>query len=75
MLNKKNGNAEGELINAAYGLVQGVYGDGDMMSDAGDREFRKPEVQKAAMDAARAFIDKLTDECPVGSTASARRRR
>ena len=56
MLNEKNGNAEAELINAAYGLVQGVYGDGFMLSDAGDREWSKPEVQKAAMAAAKAFL-------------------
>ena len=56
MLNEKNGNAEAELVNAAYGLVQGIYGDGDMSSDAGYREWNKPEVQAAAMAAAKAFL-------------------
>lgn len=60
LLNGKNGNVEAEVINAAYGLVQGVYGDGDMMSDAGDRQWQKPDVQEAAMAAAKAFISKLS---------------
>ena len=61
MLNEKNGNAAAERINAAYGLVQGVYGGGDMSSDAGYREWQKPEVRKAAMDAAKAFLATI---CP-----------
>ena len=59
MLNEKNGNREAEIINAAYGLVQGVYGDGDMSSNAGHREWSKPKVQQAAMDAAEAFLAKV----------------
>jgi hypothetical protein len=56
MLNEQNGNAEAELINAAYGLVQGIYGDGDMSSDRGYQEWQRPEVQRAAMAAAKSFL-------------------
>lgn len=59
LLNKKNGSHAAEVINAAYGLVQGVYGDGDMMSDAGHEAWKRPEVESAAMKAAEAFIREL----------------
>jgi hypothetical protein len=64
MLNPKNGNAQAELINAAYGLVQGIYGDCSMTSDEGHREWQKPEVQEAAMKAARDFL--ATIRPPLG---------
>ncbi len=55
-LNPANGSAEAEIINAAYGLVQGVYGLGDMMSNVGHREWNKTHVQDEAMKAARSFV-------------------
>jgi hypothetical protein len=60
-LRQKQHNRKGQIIDAAYALVQSVYGD-DMYnptSDAGHRAWEKPDVQKAAMDAATAFIDTL----------------
>lgn len=56
MLEPKNGNAEAELINAAYGLVQGVYEAGDPAGNVAHREWERPEVQRAAMDAAKSFL-------------------
>lgn len=52
----KNVQRSSQLIDAAYGLVQGAFGDGHMQSDEGWIEWNKPEVQKAAMDAAKAFL-------------------
>jgi len=51
MLNDQNGNAKAEVINAAFGLVEGVYGD-----EASLREWDKPRIQKAALKAAKTFI-------------------
>lgn len=54
--------SDGQIIDAAYSLVQSVFGD-DMYnptSDAGQRAWEKPDVQKAAMEAATAFIDQVS---------------
>lgn len=56
MLEPKNGSAEAEVVNAAYGLVVGIYDAGDASGDTAHREWQKPEVQKAAMQAATAFM-------------------
>lgn len=61
-LNAENGSAAAEVINAAYGIVQGVYGGTDMLSDAGHREWCKPETQAAAMRAAEKFISDLKQQ-------------
>lgn len=53
MLNEKNGSAEAETINAAYGLLQGIYSDDENVAY---REWKKPKVQRAAMSAAKAFL-------------------
>jgi hypothetical protein len=51
---------EADVINGAYGLVQGVLGTfGDLNSDQGYREFQRPEIQAAAMEAARDFVRKI----------------
>ena len=54
---------EGQIIDAAYALVQSVYGDDlhNPFSDVGHRAWEKPDVQKAAMKAAETFIDSLRD--------------
>ena len=47
------------VIDAAYGLVQAVFGDGNLWSDAGHNEWNKPEVQEAAKSAARTFLAQI----------------
>ena len=56
MLNPANGNDAAELINAAYGLVQGVFGNGNMMSDAGHEVWKNDDIQIAAAKAAEQFL-------------------
>lgn len=47
------------VIDTAYGLVQGAFGNGNMWSDAGHDEWNKPEVQEAAKSAARTFLAQI----------------
>ena len=56
MLEPKNGCADAETVNAAYGLVNGIYEAGDASGNTAHREWQKPEVQQAAMEAAKAFM-------------------
>jgi hypothetical protein len=55
---------EGRIINAAYALVQSVYGDDihNPTSNAGHRAWERHEVQAAAMKAARAFLETVDPE-------------
>lgn len=46
-------------IDAAYGLVQGVYGYGNMDSDEGYRKWHDEGIQAAAMKAAKQFLGEL----------------
>lgn len=55
MLNDDNGTPEGEVINAAFGLVEGVFGDRTSL-----REWDKPDIQKAALKAAKVFMTELS---------------
>ena len=51
---------EAMIIDAAYGMVQGALGTfGDLNSDRGHRQFKRPEIQAAAMAAAKMFVDAL----------------
>jgi len=58
--NNEDHNRDAQVIDAAYGLVQGALGTfGDLNSDKGYREFQKPDVQDAAIKAARAFLAEI----------------
>ncbi len=51
---------ERRVIDGAYALVQGALGNSaDLNSDEGYVEWQKPEIQAAAMEAARAFLAKI----------------
>lgn len=49
-----------QIVNAAYGLVQGAFGDGtSVTSDDGHKKWEIEAVQDIAMSAARAFLDEI----------------
>ena len=52
---------EGQIIDAAYSLVQSVYGDEmyNPISDAGHRAWEQVDIQTAAIGAATIFLDRL----------------